>query len=82
MGEKRIAVREHLHGLTNEVKDRAQQVVSDVKDEAARQGLTKDAAKAAVTGMVDKVKTVAGAARVSVSERVKGPNYRSTGLAE
>jgi hypothetical protein len=69
MGEQGTAAREKLQGLTDDVTERATQVVADVKDEAARQGLTTAAAKSAAAGIGDKIKTVAGAGRDSVAQR-------------
>ena len=71
MGEKSTAAREQVESLADDVKDRAGLVVSAVKDEAARQGLTTDAAKAAARGITEKVKNVAGAAHASVAEKIK-----------
>jgi len=71
MGEKSTAAREQVESLAYDVKDRARQVVSDVKDEADRQGLTTDAAKAAARGITEKVKNVADAAHTSVAEKIK-----------
>ena len=71
MGEKSTAARAQLENLADDVKDRVWQAVSDVKEEADRQGLTTDAAAAAASGITDKVKNVAGAARVSIAEKIK-----------
>jgi len=70
MGEQGAAAREKLTGFTGEVKDRAKQMVSDLKDEADRQGLTADAAKSAAAGIGDKVKTVAAAGRDALAQRL------------
>jgi hypothetical protein len=72
MGEQATAAREKLQGLTDDVTERATQVVADVKDEAARQGLTTAAAKSAAAGIGEKIKTVAGAGRDSVAQRFPG----------
>jgi hypothetical protein len=69
VGEKGAAAREKLQGLANDGKDRLQQVMADVRDEADRQGLTPDAAKSAAAEIGEKVKTVAGAARQSATRR-------------
>ena len=45
MGEQGAAAREKLQGAVAEGKERARKVVADVQEEAARQGLTLDAAK-------------------------------------
>ena len=70
MGQYGSAAREKLTGFTDEVKDRARQVASDLKDEANRQGLTADAARSTAAGIGEKVKAVAGAGRDSVAQRL------------
>ena len=72
MGERGTAAREQLQNLTNDVTERATQVVADVKDEAAKQGLTTAAAKSAASDIGEKIKTVAGAGRDSVTQRFPG----------
>ncbi|MEA2979679.1 MAG: hypothetical protein QOF09_1502 [Alphaproteobacteria bacterium] len=69
MGEQGTAAREKLRDLSGGAKVLARQVVSDVKDEADRQGLTPEAATNAVMSVGEKVKSVAGAARDSVAQR-------------
>jgi hypothetical protein len=69
MGEQGAAAREKLTEFTGEVTDRAKQIAADLKDEANRQGLTADAAKSAIAGIGEKVKTVAGAGRDSVAQQ-------------
>ena len=69
MGEQGTAAWDKLQGLAGDVTERATQVVADVKDEAARQGLTTDAAKSAAAGIGEKIKTVAGAGRDSLAQR-------------
>ena len=69
MGEQGAAAREQLQGLAGDVTNRAKQIVSDLKDEANRQGLTPDAAKSAAAGIGEKVKAVASAGRDSVAQR-------------
>jgi hypothetical protein len=71
MGKTSTTAREQLDGLAEELKDRAGQVISDVKKEADRQGLTTDAAKAAAREMASKVKNVAGAVQASAAEKIK-----------
>jgi hypothetical protein len=73
MGEKGSATRETLQGMVGDAKDQARQVVSDIQDEAARQGLTLDAAKDAAKAVASKVGNVAGAARNSVTQPFKSP---------
>ena len=68
MGEQGTAAREKLQGLTRDVTERAKHVVSDLKDEADRQGLTANTAKSAATDIGEKVKTVADAGRASVAQ--------------
>ena len=69
MGEQGTAAREKLQDLADDVKDRAGEAMSRVKEEADRQGLTAAGAKNAASGIGEKVKTVAGAARESVTQR-------------
>jgi hypothetical protein len=71
MGGQGAAARETLQGVADEAKDRARKVVSDVQDEAARQGLTSDAVKLAANSVAAKVGKVAGAARKSVPRPFK-----------
>jgi hypothetical protein len=65
MGAQGANAREALQGFVDDTKTRAEQVLDTVKDEAQKQGLTTDAAKAAASGIADKIKGVAGAARQS-----------------
>jgi hypothetical protein len=74
MGEQGAAAREKLTGLTGEVKNRASEIASDLKDEANRQGLTSDAAKSAAVIIGEKVKTVAAAGRDSLAQRFAPAN--------
>ena len=67
MGEHGSAAQEKLNNVVNQAKDLASTVVSDLKDEAKKQGFTPDAVTKAAGDMAEKVKTVANAARVSVS---------------
>jgi hypothetical protein len=67
MGDQGAAAREKLQGAVDEAKDHARKVVSDVQEEAARQGLTLNAAKDAAKSVAGKVGNVAGAARESVA---------------
>lgn len=69
MGEHGSAMRERLQDVADDVKDRAKQVVADVKEEAIQQGLTPDAVKSAAVGIGEKLKSVAGAGRDSVAQR-------------
>jgi hypothetical protein len=71
MGEHGAAARETLQGVADEAKDRARKVVSDVQEEASRQGLTLDAAKDTAKSVAGKVGNVAGAARDSVAKPFK-----------
>lgn len=69
MGEQGSAMRERLQDVADDAKDRAKQVVADVKEEAIQQGLTADAVKSAAVGIGEKLKTVAVAGRDSVAQR-------------
>lgn len=69
MGEQGAAARDKLQGLAGDIKDRADKVMSDVKEEANRQGLTTVGAKNAAADIGEKIKTVAGAGRDSVTQR-------------
>ena len=71
IGEKGTATREQLQGVADKAKDRARRVVGDVQDEAARQGLTLDAAKDAAKSVATKVGSVASTARDSVAQPFK-----------
>jgi len=68
-GEQGDAARNALKGVVDEAKDRALEVVSEVQEEASRQGLSLDAAKEAASAVAGKVKNVAG----SAGEAVKKP---------
>jgi hypothetical protein len=72
IGEQSSAARETLQGFAEDVTERATQVMSDVKDEAERQGLTTTTAKKAVKGVAEKAKTVAGAGRDSLKGQFSG----------
>ena len=77
MGAQGTAIREKLQSVGDTVKDRAQKVVSELKNEAEKQGLTPDAAKGATVAIGEKVKTVAGAGRDSVAQNFASrPNQR------
>jgi hypothetical protein len=69
MGEQGAAAREKLQDLAGDVKNRAGKVMSDVKEEADRQGLTAERVKNVAADIGEKVKTVAGAGRDSVTQR-------------
>jgi hypothetical protein len=75
MGETSAAVRDRLEGAAGDAtvfaKDRANEVLREVKKEAAAQGLTPSAAAEVVKGVKQKAKTVAGTARNSVKERLR-----------
>jgi hypothetical protein len=71
MGEKGAAAREALQGMVGDAKNQARQVVSDIQEEASRQGLTVDAAKDAAKAVANKVGNVAGVARDSVTQPFK-----------
>jgi hypothetical protein len=66
---ERELVGEQASALRSEVQDRANQVISDVKEAAAAQGFTTSAAKEALQEVARKTQSVAGAARESVGNR-------------
>jgi hypothetical protein len=70
MGEHGAAAREKMQDLADDVKERATQVISDVKEEAQRQGLTTDAATTVVKDVAEKAKIVAFAGRDSIKEKL------------
>lgn len=67
---ERQLVGEQASALRGEVQDRANQVISDVKDAAAAQGFTTSAAKEALDAVSQKAKSVARSARDTVSNRL------------
>ena len=67
---ERELVGEQASALRDEVQDRANRVISDVKDAALSQGLTASAAKDALQAVGSKARSVAGSARDSVSNRL------------
>lgn len=67
---ERELVGERASALRGEIQDRANKVVSDVKDAAASQGMTPSAAKEALEEVSRRAKSVAGSARESVSNRL------------
>jgi hypothetical protein len=69
MGDQGAAAREKLQNIAGDIKDRAGKVMSDVKEEADRQGLTTAGAKNVASDIGAKVKAVAGAGRESVTQR-------------
>ena len=69
MADQGNAAREKLQVLSDALKDRAKQVVSELTNEAEKQGLTPDAAKGAAVEIGKKVKAVASAGRESVTQR-------------
>jgi hypothetical protein len=81
MGEKGAAARENLKHIAEEAKSRARQVVAEVQDEAARQGLSLNAAKDAAASVAGKVRNVADTAREAVTQPFKSPT-RHTGLGD
>lgn len=62
MGEASASVREGARELAGTVQSRAEEVVSEVKSEAERQGLTPAAAQEAMGDLADRAKSVAQAA--------------------
>jgi hypothetical protein len=71
MGDKSAAAREGLQDVVQDLKDRGRQVASAVQEEAARQGLTEDAAKDAAKTVVSKASNVARAVRDAVVQSPK-----------
>jgi hypothetical protein len=69
IGERGAQARAAVQSALNEAKDRAQEVLSGVQDEATRQGLTMEAAKEAASSIAGKVQNVAG----SVGKAPKKP---------
>ena len=74
MGETSSSVRSKLDEVVSDAtvfaKDRADEVLKEVKKEAAAQGLTPNAVAEVLQGIKDKAKAVAGTARDSVGERL------------
>jgi hypothetical protein len=62
IGERGAQARESVQGALNEAKDRAQEVLSEVQEEASRQGLTVEAAKEAASSVAGKLRNVADSA--------------------
>ena len=69
MGQQGAGARERVQGFVGEIKHRAGQVVSDVKDEAERQGLSATGVKKVAEDIGEKIKTVAGAGQSSLNQR-------------
>jgi len=67
---ERELVGEQASALRDEVQHRADQVIRDVKDAAASEGLTTSAAKEALATVSRKAQNVAGSARDSIGNRV------------
>jgi hypothetical protein len=74
IGERGAQARDAIEGVLTDVKDRAQDVLSEVQDEASRQGLTVEGAKAAAASVAGKLRNVAGGA----TDAVKKPFTPST----
>lgn len=74
MGEAGAAVKEKIQEFASDTSElvttKAKQVLDDVKKEAEVQGLTPSAAKEALQGAAEKVKTVAGSTRESAKGRL------------
>lgn len=68
MGEFGTAARDTLNEVAGQAKDLASNVVSDLKDEANKQGFTTDAVAKAADDIVDKVEAVVSGANASVSQ--------------
>jgi hypothetical protein len=70
MGAQGANARDAFQGFVSDTRKRAEQVIDTVKDEAQKQGLTTDAAKQAASGIAEKIKGVAGAARESAASGI------------
>jgi hypothetical protein len=68
LGEHGETARNALDGAVEDAKTRARNVLSEVEDEAVRQGFTMGAAREAASSVADKVKTVAGVAQEAVKK--------------
>ena len=75
IGERGAKAREAMTGALDEAKDRARVVLSEVQEEASRQGLTLETAKEAASSVAGKVRNVAE----SASEAAKKPFTAATG---
>lgn len=73
VGEQSSVAREKLQSLSEVVRDRAQQVVSEVTTESKKQGLTPAAAKSAAAEIGKKVKAIAIDGRESVAQSLATP---------
>ncbi len=71
LGQAGTAVRDKVREVAKDVTDRAEKVASEVQDEAARQGLTLDAAKDAASRITAKAKAVAGAGQEAFAQGLK-----------
>lgn len=67
MGERGAAARDKFNDVASQAKDLASSVVSDLKDEAKKQGFTTDAVTHAAGDVAEKIKSVANEARSTVS---------------
>lgn len=72
IGERGAQARDAMHEVIEDAKDRAQEVLSDVQEEASRQGLTMDAAKEAALLVGKKARKVAKSARGATKKLVTG----------
>lgn len=68
MGERGAATRNKLNEVAGQAKALASDVISDVKDEALKQGFTTDAASKATSDIAEKVKSVARDVGNAISE--------------
>jgi hypothetical protein len=71
---ERELVGDKATALRDEVKNRATRLMSDVKEEAAAQGITPDAAKGALEEVAQRAKNVASKARHSARGKVTNPH--------
>ncbi len=74
MGEAGAAVKDKIQEMATDATEfasqRASDIFDDVKKEAASQGLTPDAASDSLKGVVEKVKSAAGASRDAIKGRL------------
>jgi hypothetical protein len=63
-----------VEGVLSDVKDRAQEVLSDVQEEASRQGLTPEGAKEAASSVASKLRNVAGSATDAAKRQFTSPS--------
>lgn len=78
MGDKADQAREKIGEVANAAKDHATHVLSEVQDEAERQGLTIDGAREAATAMGEKISGIAQVTRESFEGLGSSPIRKPT----